>query len=321
MQCRLLALPVELLHEIATYLLPFQRVIFSLTCKALRNTVGTGSPQWPKELFKEDVLELLPLLQRDIPQYRLCSPCKTLHLPSRSVVKLSSNKLQRGKILHPMVQAYLQAPDEKKCINLLYWLSPEHLRLAAAKQICISTLRCSGTISLSTAFPTVPELHGGAFNFTITPVMNRKNVIFHAVYEVIFVCAPVRYWANSHTRKLLSYFDMRCCLHCSTGQMLDEMLCVLSHRNDGLPHGVMHNCVRAWDANEEEGCGHHSHACKCAVEYRIERVMKEGETAPVGIRVSIWQWLGDRSDDWVLRQKGVLRNLYEEAIMEVEWKD
>jgi hypothetical protein len=321
LQGRLFTLPVELLQEIATYLPPSGRVALSLTCKALQNTVGAGSPQWPKALEKHDVLALLVLIQRDVPQYRLCSPCRTLHLPSRSIIMLPSNKLHRDRNLHPMVQAYLQAPDEKKCPNLLYWLSPEHLRRAVTKQICISTLRCSGTVSLSRAFPTIPELHGGTFDFKITPALNRSNVIFHADYEINFICAPIRYWSKGHIQKLLRYFDLRCCLHCSTGRMLDEILCFLSHRQDGLPHGIINNCVRAWDPNQEEGCGHHSHDCKCAVEYRIQSVLKRGEIAPTGVRISIWQWLGDKSDDWVLRQKGVLRNLYEDAVMDVEWAE
>ena len=67
-------------------------------------------------------------------------------------------------------------------------------------------------------------------------------------------------------------------------------------------------CVRkVQDYEIEQGCAAHTHSCDCATEYQITPM------PPYGFRVVVWQWLGDKADDSVFHQRGILRNLYEEA--------
>ncbi|KAF2464033.1 uncharacterized protein BDR25DRAFT_307364 [Lindgomyces ingoldianus] len=246
----------------------------------------------------------------------------TLHPPTYNTIKIPRNKLRRQPH-HPQLRAYLLAPDEGNYPDILYWLCGEHLQRAISKEICLSTLRCSGSIALGPTLPKHPALNGASFHFKATPALSRRNIIFHAEYELTFNCAPCRFWSEAYVRSLLLFFDLRCCLHCSTGQMQDEIICFLFHGpNTPLQQGVVNTCVRATDrlGDIEEGCGHHIHVCECATEYKIEPVRQLGLDVPVGVKVLIWQWLGHRSNDYVLRQKGVLRNLYEDAAMEMEWE-
>ncbi|KAF2186969.1 hypothetical protein K469DRAFT_705515 [Zopfia rhizophila CBS 207.26] len=324
-QCHLLSLPVELLQEIATYLPEYERIALALTCKALQATLGSDSFPSLQKIDKNEFISLLTALQRDIPNYRVCCPCKTLHGPNNSAVALPPNKLRRLSQPDPLLKcaaACLLAPFHGLSPDrrLLYWLSHEHVQRAINKRICLSTLRCSGSNS---PFSDVPGLHDATFDFKIVPVLSRRNIIFHASYDVRFACTPSRWWSEGYVKSLVQYFDLRCCMHCSTDQMLDEIICFLYHGRTSTQQ-ESNACVRAREPQNvpvDEGCGHHIHACECATEYKIEALKEpgQGQHAPIGVRIYVWQWLGHRSDDYVLRHRGVLRNLYEDAVLELEW--
>jgi hypothetical protein len=313
-QCQILALPVELLQEFVTYLSASERVLFTLTCKALYSALGSQIFSVLRKVDKTELNKFLVVLQRDLPGYRFCQPCATLHSPKSSTIILPSNKLRREEF-HPSLQAWLFAPGPP---DILYWLSTEHLQRAISSQTCIHTLRCSGVVDLSEALPQVPALHKTTFSFKISPVVSRRNVIFHAVYQIQFPCIPARHWSKVSVRDLLAHFDIRCCLHCSTNQMLDEMICFLYHSRHPSQIGEVNGCVRARDWDADEGCNHHLHVCTCTTEYKIEPIGPPASNAVIGLKVCIWQWLGERKDDYVLKQRGVLRNAYMDAMMGLE---
>ncbi|ORY05079.1 hypothetical protein BCR34DRAFT_572323 [Clohesyomyces aquaticus] len=312
-RCHILSLPIELLQEILTHLGPHDQIVFIITCKALQQSLG---PPWPKLLPSEHI-DFLKAIQRDIPDYRLCRPCKILHAPTRNTITIPRNKLRR-ETYHRDLRAYVLAPHGGNDPDILYWLCEEHLQLAITEHICIDTLRCSGTLDLPSLLPKQKYMVGSAiFTFKIVPVISRRNVIFHAIYELNYTATtPQRVWADleeDRVRELLLLFDIRCCLHCSTGQMREEMICFLFHSTQRV--GSVITCTRG-SAVSGEGCGHHIHACECTTEYMMEQIKVDSTDAPTGIRVFVWQWLGHRSDDYVLKQRGMLRNCYEDATLE-----
>ncbi|KAF2266046.1 hypothetical protein CC78DRAFT_163994 [Lojkania enalia] len=312
-ECYLLSLPVELVQEIASYLAPHERIAFTLACKALQSTLGTSAFSEFRALGKDEHINLLTVLHRDIPEYRVCGPCQKLHGPTNSLITMPMNKLRRGYI-DPRLQVYLRAPQKGKKQQNIYLLTPEHIHKAINNQICLSTIRCSGTIYLRKVLPSLPEFYCSVFNFRIAPVVTRKNLIFHAVYEVNFAVVPCLHWSRDHVQHLLSYFDIRCCVHCSTSQMLDELICFLYHPPCIGPYSESQdNCTRKGDRYQDEGCSHHTHICDCATEYKMEAGGSQ-------IKVYIWQWIGDRRDDYILKQKGVLRNLYEDSLMDGQYE-
>lgn len=315
--CHLLSLPIELLQEIALYLTLPDRIAITLTCKALYSALGTSLFSGIKELNEKESLDLLIPLQRDKPDYRICGPCKILHSPSRSTITLPRNRLRREKF-PPTLQVYLIAPGGRhdRHPSFLYWLSDEHIRRVISHQICISTLRCSGTFPLSETLPSVPALHDTTFTYMMLPNRSRRNLIFLGIYEISFSSAPRLHWSQSYVRELLQNFDIRCCLHCSTELMLDEMVCVLFHGQEpsgSAGRGSSEGCTRTRDDPFLDGCGHHFHACECATEYSIEGVVRRPGDAAMFMRVFVWQWLGGRKDDVVLRERGILRHLHEDA--------
>lgn len=312
-QCQLLALPVELLQDVASYLPASERISFTLACKALYSTLGSQVFSGLRKADRSELNNFLIILQRDLPRYRFCQPCATLHGPKNSTTIVPPNKLRREEF-HPTLLARLLAPGTS---DILYSLSTEHFQRAISEQICIHTLRCSGIVDLSKTLPGVPALHMTTFNFRINPVVSRRNIIFHAVYQIQFPCEPARHWSRVSVRELLTHFDIKCCLHCSTNQMLDEMICFLYH-NQQPALGEVNGCPRARDRNADEGCNHHIHACACTTEYKMETIGPPTNNTVFGLKVCIWQWLGERKNDYVLKQRGVLRNAYEDAMMGLE---
>lgn len=332
-QCHLITLlPVEILREIFLYLTLPERIAIALTSKALYSAVGTHEFVKLKDKSNEnELINLLTLLQRDSRTHRLCQSCKILHSPTHSTITLPPNKLRRQK-LHPTVQVYILAPHVQGSGSILFWLTDEHFWLAVSKQICIHTLRCKGSASLARALPSVPALHNTTFKYHFHPIVNRGDVVFHAKYLIEFPCAPQQYWSHEYVKILLGYFDIRCCLHCPKDHLLDEMICFLYHGREVVRprQGMLPSCARARmppfsDGEDDnvssmgDGCGHvRRHDCDCATEYTIESIthhLGQRFDVPVGVKVKVWQWLGNRKDDYVLKIGGMLRNLYEDAAL------
>ena len=325
-QCLLLSLlPIELLHNILHYLSPSDRIAIALTCKALYSTLGTTEFSSIKKRDKIETITFLTNLHRDFPSHLLCRHCKMLHNPS--TITLPQNKLRRRGLPHACL-AYLQAPGEGQDRSILYWLSDEHLRFAVSKQICASTLCCSGSINLGETLPNISALHSTFFNFKVEPVYTRGNLIVQSTYEIVFSTRPVPmpiFWPEAYLRTLLSHFDIRCCVHCSTSQNIDEIVCVLYHDGGRQNSEASSECVRLENADFDDGCGHHFHDCECTTEYKVEKIRSIQPGAfPRVVKVTVWQWLGNRKNDVALKQRGMLRYAYQDALLdrkdgEVDW--
>ncbi|OCL03548.1 hypothetical protein AOQ84DRAFT_356856 [Glonium stellatum] len=312
----LLSLPVELLQEISTYLSDSEFAAFGLTCKPLLSTLGTKPWHDLRAQNREDFLNLLILLQRDLPEWRLCRKCNKLHGPKFSTVTLPRAVLTRNSIAAPLIRdtaIYILEPLVpwlKRPRRPLYWITHEHIRLAIAHQIqgsafgiCMSTLSCSGKKTYGTVTPRVRKME---FAYDVQPVITRRNFLWSAAHEISFEFYPdTEKQASQETavKEVLQCVDLRCCIHCSAGNMTEEILCWMFHK----PSDEYSNCVRKVPTHVEQGCGAHTHSCDCAMEYQIV------STTPYGFMVVIWQLLGDKAMDRVFGQRGILRNLYEET--------
>ncbi|KAF1997573.1 hypothetical protein P154DRAFT_274177 [Amniculicola lignicola CBS 123094] len=326
--------PVEILDEIIDYLSPQDKIALRLTCKALWNKFG---PTTKQKLKKGEHMKLLKQLQKDLPRWRLCEPCKILHGPNFNVMSLPL--LARSK-----VQIHLQSPytgsrmkpnsTPLKFDGPLYSLTDQHIEQARTdnSKICISALRCSDTLRPFSAnlYPQPDSKLGALFNtsfkYTIKPVVSNRNFIFHATYEIEFQPNIHVYWSPAFTREVLARFDIRCCMHCSTSQLLDEMLCFVYHpdtdfeRRNG-PTAIAPSCMRRGTSlAADEGCGHHLHACRCVTEYAIEALETEvgRQRVVFGIRVRVWQLIGSAEQDYALRQRGYLRSWYDNSMLTEE---
>ncbi|KAH7123968.1 hypothetical protein B0J11DRAFT_507009 [Dendryphion nanum] len=332
-QCHLLNLPVELILEISTHLSPCHRIALAWTCKALYSTIQTSPFASLEETNRYDFAALLLALQKDRPRHRVCLPCRALHPPSQSTISRPTKRLHHSSSspnpLHrnPNLKVYLLAP-ETGCMDgkrpLLYTLTTEHITLTTTSPppLCIYSLHCTGTFTIRSPLP-LQALHNTKFFWKITPVLTRRNLIFHAVYEIAFAASPAGHWSEQHTRHLLEQFDIRCCVHCSTSAFVSEMICLLYH-GERWRRG----CVRCeWGDGVRaaprrftgEACGRHEHgiegACGCVTEFGVEALHRDAH-GPVGVRVKIWQWVGDKGDDVVLGMKGMVMLAYEDALME-----
>ena len=310
----LLSLPVELLQEISTYLSDSEFAAFGLTCKPLYSTLGTKPWQDLRIQDREDFLNLLVLLQRDLPERRLCRKCDKLHGPKFSTITLPRAVLTRNSIPAPLIRdtaIYLlepRVPCQKRPRRPLYWITHEHIRLAIAHQvqgsafgICMNTLSCSGKKAYGAFAPMVRNME---FSYDIKPVITRRNVLWSAAYDISFEFDPSTESQQLSVKGVLQRFDLRCCVHCSNGSMTEEILCWMYHK----PNEEDSACVRkVQDYGVEQGCAAHTHSCDCATEYQIIPMTQ------YGFRVVVWQWLGDKADDSVFHQRGILRNLYEET--------
>lgn len=326
-KCHLLDLPVELLLEICSHLTPAPVIALAWTCKALYASIKTDTFANVSAQDEQEIRTLLISLHRDNPRHRICLPCRTLHSPSSSTLARRPNKLRSQTSpfsIHPLLQdptlvIYLLSPDtgDTRKRTLLYALTTPHISLATLhNSICIWTLRCAGTLKLS-APDTLHALHNATFTWDISPLVTRNNLIFHAVYEITFAASPASHWSIDHTKHLLKHFDIRCCIHCSSANFLDELICYLYHDRY---NGREMSCVRfpppplpPRDVSVSDGCGRHEHVCECVTEFTIEPIGGERRW-PRGVRVSIWQWVGDKGrGDVVLRQRGMLRTAYFDA--------
>ena len=311
----LLSLPVELLQEISTYLSDSEFAAFGLTCKPLYSTLGTKPWQDLRVQNREDFINLLVLLQRDLPERRLCRKCDKLHGPKFSTITLPRAVLTRNSIPAPLIRdtaIYLlepRVPCQKRPRRPLYWITHEHTRLAIAHQvhgstfgICMSTLSCSGKKSYGAFTPMVRNME---FSYDIKPVIARRNVLWSAAYDISVEFNPgMESYVLQQLKGVLQRIDLRCCIHCGAGSMTEEILCWMYHK----PNEEDSACVRkVQDYEIEKGCAAHTHSCDCATEYQIIPMMQ------YGFRVVVWQWLGDKADDSVFHQRGILRNLYEET--------
>ncbi|KAF2797903.1 hypothetical protein K505DRAFT_127855 [Melanomma pulvis-pyrius CBS 109.77] len=313
--CHLRSLPIELIGEIALHLTLPERIAFTLTCKALYSALGTSPFSGYKRLSEEECLKLLIPLQRDNPEYRICSPCKILH--SRNTIAIPSSEPE-GKTFPLTLKVYLIAPGRRRDPDplFLYWVTDEHIRRIISRELCIWTLRCFGTFSLSEELASVPELHDTTFRYMMAPNRNRHNFVFYGIHEFSFTKAPHLRWSESGARGLLKNFDIRCCVHCSTELMMDELVCALYHGRgspDSAQGGSTEGCARVQNDPFGDGCGHHFHDCECATEYKIERPMDRREGEVVLMRVFVWQWLGGNRDDAQSRKRGMVRRLHESA--------
>lgn len=322
----ILALPFELLFEIRRHLDEHERIALALTCKAIYGAFGKASFSSIQKT-PNGVKDVLILLQRDMSTYRLCASCKTLHHPQASTMVLPRNKLRRTP-WHPTVLVYLYPPSPARNPCALYWLSTEHRDRILSHQICLSTLRCKGTVDMMKALPSASYPGNAALGWTVTPVVTRKTVIFYAEYQVqLFLNASSNlYKSQDDARQLLKELDVRCCLHCSTDMFLEEMMCFMFHLRE---NSLDAECVRR-SPDHEGGCGRqkHKHDCACVSDFSVEFRNREDvrPQASSGIRESVptltvrlWQWLGPSGDDAVLKYKGVLQNLYEDAYFEDGW--
>lgn len=331
--CHLLALPVELILEIATHLEIYEQVLLSLTCKALHTALGIKLNSTLPLNDSTHQSEFLTLLHRDLPSYRLCIPCNKLHNSSGDTIALPQNKLRRTP-WHPAIKACLFRPFRFGFPDPVYWLSDEHVRRVLAKQICTSTLHCSGVLDLSAAKREHPVLEHGSCEYWIKPVISRGCLIYHAVYEIKLLRKEDASWSQDDVKDILRNLDLRCCLHCSTSRFLAEMICLAYHPLEVRPDGPIcaHWRIARRAEAAGEGCDHHGHAdgegaCQCVTDSSIENISNryeefgaepERRDRVFGWRVTIWQWLGGGryEGDMLLRYKGVLRNLYEDAVFE-----
>lgn len=297
-KCHLFALPVELLQDIAAYLAPSDLIAFTLACKGLYSTLGSEYFSSLKKQKEDELVNLLALLQRDLPKYRMCRSCRILHSPRYSTVTLPPNVLHRPSEPDRIFQQtaiYLLdlGTGKKEERNVLYWLSHDHVEQVIATRICLSTISCAGVRSYSEPFP-VTRMN---FEYKILPVISRQNLIWHAAYAVTFEGVSNLSMVQGFVQDSIKKLDIRCCLHCSTGTMESAINSFLV-TGEYAQHG-----------------GLHQHTCDCATEYQLGRVRKDGKL--IGFTVKVWQWLGHRSRDPILKQKGMLQNLYEEANLDL----
>ncbi|KAF2200194.1 hypothetical protein GQ43DRAFT_464187 [Delitschia confertaspora ATCC 74209] len=328
-QCHLFALPVELLQEIASYLSLDSRISFTLSCKALYHTLGSEPCFHIKRFHHDDYIRFLTALQRDMAGYRLCQPCKILHSPTYRNVEPEPNVLRKRS--HPgfmteNTAVSLLAPrmrkEKDKDREVLYWLSRDHVELAIAKNICLWTIRCSGVCVMEENIvgrSKGPLIDGTTFSYTMLPVLSQKNMIFHAKYEIEFPVVPWQHWSHETIEEILSSFDIRCCIHCSTPYMAEEMAFFLGYPS--RPCHRLSQCVRNRVSPQfkEDTCNEHTHGCDCTTEYKIEAIRDERGQWPVGLRVYVWQWFGPRGKDATLKERGMLRNLYEDSVLDFLW--
>ncbi|OCK77086.1 hypothetical protein K432DRAFT_384971 [Lepidopterella palustris CBS 459.81] len=304
----LFSLPVELLQEIASYLADSELIAFSVTCSALFNTFGNSGWAGLRARNRKEFLHLLGLLQRDRRHWRLCCKCDTLHSPRFSTISFPPNVLTRAgesSLWMRFTIVYVLEPycrGSKGLRRPLYWISREHIRLAISGNICLATLSCSGQKTYERLGRAGMKMN---FKYTISPLMVRRNILWHADYEVSFETDDHRVCS---LREALEHLDFRCCMHCTNGSMTPEIEYLMRRRRDPNSRHLEEDghAFIQW----QRGCNRHSkEGCACAVDY-VVNLLGTGLTA---FRVRVWQWFGEKSTDWVLRQPGILRNMYEEA--------
>lgn len=80
-------LPPELISYTARFLPPDAAASFAFCCYSIYTILGT---RYWKSLQTQDPQQLiafLALLERDLPEYIVCSPCRKLHLPHKETIQ------------------------------------------------------------------------------------------------------------------------------------------------------------------------------------------------------------------------------------------
>ncbi|KAF2498174.1 hypothetical protein BU16DRAFT_579353 [Lophium mytilinum] len=221
-----LNLPVELLQAISLFLPESSFVSLTLTCTGLAVALGTQpwtsltkSSRFEDPDDDEEYQNLLILLQRDRPSYRLCKPCGTIHSPRASTVSIPRNVLTKRNeppsILRHTALYFLEpglwqessypingneikvVPGMKDRIRRpAYWVSRAHIEAAIASRICLATLSCKAKYAIpitlydnslddgsSSSLDTLLE-----FEYEVTPLrVRRKLLLFKTTFTFRFV--------------------------------------------------------------------------------------------------------------------------------------
>lgn len=259
----LLNLPLALVYDIFDELQLAEKVLLSQTCRDLWYTLRCQCSSAMAQATAVERLKCLALLGDILPDHRLCTSCRSLHL-------LDPKDLPDTH--HDKLYLSCPAPEtmcSRHCFMPFYPIAFRHVQLAI-KYTRLDGVHQDYRADILRKFTTfIPHFCSMRLNFGADPVIIRGRFILMTVFTFYTAVEPI-----SSSNLSQAYFQI--CPHLGAGSPL-------------IPDNTLLAAARFASNDGQRGLHQELHSCdRCPTDFRIEIYDRRAT-------LCVWQDLGDGS--------------------------
>jgi hypothetical protein len=228
----LLDLPLDIVHAIFDELPLHAMVLLSQSCRDLRLLLGSRCYSAVREASAADRLEFLGVLGDILPDHRLCTHCRALHLVDPKDLPVTDC----GNYYKPC-----PAPEStwsRHRLHPYYAVAHRHVQLAI-KYTRLEHIHQSYRASILQRFTiSLPRFYSMSLEFTAEPAVIHGRFILMTTFTYHKVAAPLSFTTLSHAA-------VRICPHLGIGETVSPENPLLAVTRSAFRVGLeVHSCDR-----------------------------------------------------------------------------